>query len=633
MDRFEQLLLKFWGYSSFRPLQKDIIKSVWEGNDTLALMPTGGGKSITFQVPALEKEGTCLVITPLIALMKDQVENLKAKGIKAIAIFAGMTYKEIDVALDNCVYGDIKFLYVSPERLHTEVFKARIKKININLIAIDEAHCISEWGYDFRPSYLEISKIRLLLPDIPVLALTATATPEVVEDIMDKLEFKERIVFRKSFERKNLIYLVRETEDKLNYLLKIATKAKGSGIVYVRSRKKTKEIAHFLKENQISADFYHAGLTHEQRSEKQNLWKTDQIRVMVSTNAFGMGIDKPNVRFVVHMDLPDSPEAYFQEAGRGGRDEKIAYAVLLFNNSDKVKLEKRIRDAFPEISVIKEVYNALGNHLELPYGAGKDLSFDFSIADFSKKFHFPVLVAHNAIRHLEKEGYIEYTEDVNQASKITFLVNRDDLYKFQLENPKHDGFIKLLLRSYTGLFSGYAVIDELFLAKKYMITPEMVYEFLKFLSKLKIINYIPRKKKPQLIYLIERLEEKNVRISPENYNFRKNRYIHRIDALLKYSQSTTKCRSQSLLHYFGEKNASRCGSCDICQKRNELNISKYKFDLSIEQIKKHLEEKRLSIEELVPLLNENENKSLSIIQWLLDNNKIYKDQENKLKWH
>jgi len=614
-------------------MQKEVIQSIFQGNDTLALMPTGGGKSLTFQVPALAKDGICIVVTPLIALMKDQVENLKDRGIKATAIYAGMTMKEIDISLDNCIYGDLKFLYVSPERLQTDIFRERVTKMNVNIIAVDEAHCISQWGYDFRPSYLEIAKLREIIPETTILALTATATPEVAEDIMDKLGFKEKNLLKKSFERKNLVYLVRETEDKLKYLLKIVSRAKGTGVVYVRSRKRTQEIAQFLMNSGQSSDFYHAGLSNEQRNLKQKEWKTDITRIMVSTNAFGMGIDKSDVRFVVHMDLPDSIEAYFQEAGRGGRDEKLAYAILLYNNSDKVKLNKRIRDSFPEIPEIKSIYHSLGNFFNLPNGTGQGLAFDFNINEFVSKFKHPLLIAFNALKHLQSEGYIEFTEELNHPSKITFLSARDDLYKFQLANPQLDGFIKLLLRSYTGLFTNYAVIDEDMLARKAYVTHDSVYNYLKILSKLKIINYIPKKKTPQIIYLTERLDEKNLYISPVNYKVRKERFVSRIESMLNYADEENKCRSEALLSYFGENKTEPCGECDICKQPNELNISKYIFNLIIQDIKSLVQENEKDIQEITDHLNHNEEKTIKVIQWLLDNDQLVKNQKNKLRWN
>ncbi len=633
MNRYEQILVKYWGYSKFRPLQEDIIRSVMEGNDTLALMPTGGGKSITFQVPAMTKEGICIVITPLIALMKDQVENLHKRNIKAIAIYSGMTKNEIDIALDNCIYGNVKFLYISPERISTEIFKVRVKYMDVNLIAIDEAHCISEWGYDFRPSYLKIADLRELIPDVPFLALTATAIPKVVDDIQDKLHFKKKNVFRKSFERKNIVYLVREVEDKLKYLIETVNKVKGSGIIYVRNRKKTRETALYLVQNKISADYYHAGLNHEDRTKKQTNWKTGKTRIMVSTNAFGMGIDKSDVRFVIHLDLPDNIEAYFQEAGRGGRDEKLASAVLLYNNSDKVKAEQRKTVNFPEIKEIKAVYQALGNYFQIPYGGGKGISYDFIISDFAKNYNFNVLSIYSSLKFLQREGYLELTDELFSSSKIHFLIERDDLYKFQIANAKFDGFIKLLLRSYTGVFSDYVNIDEISLAKKADVDVKIVYNYLNSLKSHGILNYIPQKKNPFIIFTEERLDDKTLHISKDNYNFRKNRYIDRLEAMLQYASSSNKCRSQILLSYFGEKNPDRCGQCDVCTRRNELDLSKYEFDIILDEIKEKLQFNLIALDELMASLDTDEEKNIKVIQWLLDNYKILKDKDDKLTWN
>lgn len=633
MNKYEQILIKYWGYSKFRPLQEDIIRSVMEGKDTLALMPTGGGKSITFQVPAMANDGICIVITPLIALMKDQVENLDKRDIKAIAIYSGMTQNEIDVALENCIYGNVKFLYISPERIATDIFQMRVKHMNVNLIAIDEAHCISEWGYDFRPSYLKIADLRELIPNVPFLALTATAVPKVVDDIQDKLRYAEKNVFRKSFERKNIVYLVREEEDKLKYLVETINKVKGSGIIYVRNRKTTRETALFLSKNNISADYYHAGLDHEKRNHKQNQWKVGKIRVMVATNAFGMGIDKSDVRFVIHLDLPDSIESYFQEAGRGGRDEKKAVAVLLYNNSDKVKAEQRIARSFPEIKEIKAVYQALGNFFQIPYGGGKHMSFDFIISDFAKNYNFNIMIIHSSLKILQREGYIELTDELNSMSKLHFLVGRDDLYKFQIANAKFDGFIKLVLRSYTGLFSDYVTIDENSLAKKANVDIEIVYKYLNGLKSLGILNYIPKKKNPFIVFTEERLDDKTLYISKENYDFRKNRYIERINAMIHYASSNNKCRSQLLLAYFGDKNPDRCGQCDVCTRRNELDLSKYEFDLILDEIKAKLEYNLISLDDVVDISGINKEKTLKVVQWLLDNNKIIKDKQDLLTWN
>lgn len=633
MNRYEQILTKYWGYSKFRPLQEDIIRSVMEGRDTLALMPTGGGKSITFQVPSMSKEGICIVITPLIALMKDQVENLQRRDIKAISIYSGMTKNEIEIALDNCIYGGVKFLYISPERISTEIFQIRVKYMNVNLIAIDEAHCISEWGYDFRPSYLKIEELRNLIPNAPFLALTATAIPNVVDDIQEKLGFKEKNVFRKSFERKNIVYLVRELDDKLKYLIETIQKVKGSGIIYVRNRKTTRETALFLQKNKISADYYHAGLNHETRSIKQNEWRVGKTRVMVSTNAFGMGIDKSDVRFVIHLDLPDSIESYFQEAGRGGRDEKKAVAVLLYNNADKVKAKQRILRNFPAINEIKTIYQALCNYFQIPYGGGKYMSFDFIISDFAKNYNFNIMTIHSSLKFLQREGYIELTDEFFSMSKLHFLIERDDLYKFQISNAKFDGFIKLVLRSYTGLFSDYVNIDEDSLAKKANINIEIVYKYLNNLKSLGILNYIPKKKNPFIVFTEERLDEKSLSISKENYEFRKSRYIERIDAMLHYATSSNKCRSQILLNYFGDKNPDRCGQCDVCTRRNELDLSKYEFDLILDELKEKLQYNLISIDELVSLSAKNKDKIIKVIQWLLDNNKIIKDKQDLLTWN
>ncbi|MCK4921896.1 MAG: ATP-dependent DNA helicase RecQ, partial [Bacteroidales bacterium] len=496
MNDFKQILTKHWGYSDFRPLQEDIIRSVFEGRDTLGLLPTGGGKSITFQVPALAKEGICIVVTPLIALMRDQVSNLQKKEIKAIAVNSSMSKDEIDIALDNCIFGDFKFLYLSPERLASDLFKVRLEKMNVNLIAVDESHCISQWGYDFRPSYLNIAEIRDLLPEVPVLALTATATPKVVEDIMDRLKFRERNLFQKSFERTNLTYRVDNVEDKNRRLLNYCSDHKGTAIVYVRNRKKTKEISDFLKLNNISSDYYHAGINHESRSSKQENWQNGKIRVIVATNAFGMGIDKSDVRLVIHMDLPDSIEAYFQEAGRAGRDEKSALAVLIVNKADKRLAEQRISNTFPEIQLIKDIYQALGNYFQLAIGSGKGQSFDFILHDFLHKYKFSALVAHNSIKILQREGYIDISDEFNNPSRIHFKILRDDLYKFQVSNAKYDGFIKLILRSYTGLFSSYVAVDENLLAKRSGLSRDDVYKYLVRLSSSQIIDYIPMKRNP-----------------------------------------------------------------------------------------------------------------------------------------
>ena len=632
MTQAEKILLKYWGYPKFRELQQEIINSVLEGKDTLGLMPTGGGKSITFQVPAMMKKGICIVVTPLIALMKDQVENLKAKDIRAAAIYSGMSFREIDITLDNCVYGDYKFLYVSPERLSTDIFVERLKKMDVNLLAIDESHCISQWGYDFRPSYLKINEIRKFIKDVPVLALTATATPRVVDDIQDKLNFKEKNVFRKSFERKNLIYLVRKSEDKEKYLLNVARKVKGTGIIYVRNRRKTQQIAKFLRENGISADYYHAGLSNEQREKKQNDWKKDKTRIIVSTNAFGMGIDKPNVRYVIHIDIPNSLEAYYQEAGRGGRDEKTAYAVLLYNNEDIENLRKQIKDNFPEISFIKRVYQLLGNYYKMAVGTGKNVSLKFDIRDFVDKYKLEALETYSAIKLLQKEGYIYFTESVFIPSKLIFTVNRQALYDFQLKDKAFDYIIKLILRNYPGVFDEYVNISESFLAKQIKVKEDVITKYLIALSKRKIINYAYKIQEPIIQFMTERLDDKNLVISKENYNLRKKIFIETIEYVINYATSENKCRSQLLLAYFGEKDSYRCGNCDVCKRRNELGLSKYEFDIILDEIKKVLNTERVLLTDLVSKINFKSNKVIMVIQWLLDNDKIKYDNNHKLYW-
>lgn len=634
MELFHKILQQYWGYKDFRPLQDEVIQSVYAGRDTLALMPTGGGKSITFQVPAMAMNGICIVVTPLIALMKDQVEGLKKRGIRAMAIHSGMTSHEIDVAFDNAAYGDYKFLYLSPERLATDMFKARVLKMDVNMLVVDEAHCISQWGYDFRPSYLRIAETRTLLPDVPVLALTATATSKVVDDIMDKLRFKAKNVLKKSFERKNLVYVVREIEVKEEYLLKAIKKIQGSGIVYVRDRGKTRKIAELLQQAGITADYYHAGLSPEMRNAKQDAWMQNNVRVIVATNAFGMGIDKPDVRFVIHVDLPDSLEAYFQEAGRAGRDGKKAFALLLYHDSDRIKAEQRFRVEYPEVDEIKRVYNAVCNFLNIPYEGGKGIAYEFNLVDFSKAYHIYSLTAYSALKFLQREGYLELTDTLDNPSRIFFQINRDDLYKIQLNNPEVDGFIKTLLRAYSGLFNSYVAIDEAYLARITHTKPDMVYEYLKKLSRMKVISYIPRKQTPLLIFTEERLDDKNLRISKDNYTHSKERYMARIESMLQYATTHSKCRSQQLLSYFGETDSYRCGMCDVCTERNELDLSKYEFDIILEKIKAELYNLNMPLNDLVDKWEDeiNPQKTIKVIRWLLDTNKIYELPDGTLSW-
>ena len=520
---YKSILKQYWGYDNFRGIQEDIIRSIGSGKDTLGLMPTGGGKSITFQVPALARPGLCLVITPLIALMKDQVHNLRARGIKATAVYSGMTREEIIIALENCIFGDYKFLYISPERLGTEIFQIKLRSMKVNMITVDESHCISQWGYDFRPAYLKISDVRKLLPDVPILALTATATPEVVKDIQLKLAFREENVFRMSFERKNLAYIVRRTENKAEELLHILNSVQGSAIVYTRNRKKTKEVSLFLNDHDITSTFYHAGLSNETKDQRQKSWLTGEHRVMVATNAFGMGIDKPDVRIVIHVDFPDSPEAYFQEAGRAGRDGQKAYAVLLYARNDKTVLRKRISDTFPEKDYIRKVYEDINFYYQMAMGDGLGCTYAFNIDEFCHNFkHFPIQVD-SALKILTRAGYLEYTDEQDNASRIMFTLRRDELYRIHENSPETENLIRNILRLYTGVFSDYAYINEETLALRTGITRQQVYETLVLLTKRRILHYIPGKKTPYIIYTRERQETERIHLSREVYEDRKER--------------------------------------------------------------------------------------------------------------
>ena len=559
-----QLLKQYWGYDSFRGIQEEIINSISENKDTLGLMPTGGGKSITFQVPALAKDGLCLVITPLIALMKDQVQNLRKRGIKALSIYSGMSRQDIITTLENCIFGNYKFLYISPERLDTEIFRTKLRKMKVSMITVDESHCISQWGYDFRPAYLKIAEIRELLPDVPVLALTATATPEVVKDIQARLHFRRENVFRMSFERSNLAYIVRKTDNKTGELLHILRSMPGSAIVYVRNRRRTKEITELLNNEDITADFYHAGLDDATKDIRQHRWQSGGSRVMVATNAFGMGIDKPDVRIVIHMDLPDSIEAYFQEAGRAGRDGQKAYAVILYAKADKTTLHKRIPDTFPEKEYIKDVYEHLQYYYQMAMGDGLDCVREFNIEDFCRKFkYFPVPVD-SALKILTQAGYLEYTGEQDNTSRLLFTIRRDELYRLREMGDDMDKLIQTVLRSYTGVFTDYTYINEDSLAIRTGLTRRQIYEQLVHLAKLRIVSYIPRKKTPYIIYTRERIEAQLIHISPEIYEERKARYETRINAMLEYVTNDTLCRSRMLLDYFGEKNEHNCGQCDTC---------------------------------------------------------------------
>ena len=629
----KKILLKYWGYPEFRPLQEDIILSVIEGNDTLALLPTGGGKSICFQVPAMSTKGVCIVITPLIALMKDQVENLKKKNIPAAAIYSGMHSNEIDMVLDNAIYGNLKFLYVSPERLETDLFKERLKRMKVNVLAVDEAHCISQWGYDFRPPYLRISNTRELLKDTPLIALTATATPNVIKDIQEKLNFPVENAFKKSFERKNLAYRVIKSEDKNGNIIRLLQKIKGTGIIYVRNRRKTREVAEFLVKNKISADYYHAGLDTRSRDKKQNDWIREKTRIMVSTNAFGMGIDKPNVRIVIHIDIPDNLEAYFQEAGRVGRDEKEAFAFLIHDESDIINARKNLLSSYPPVEKIKSIYNSLGNYFQLAEGSGKDATFDFDLKEFSEIFRFQPLIVYNSLKFLEKEGYITLNEALQRSSTLYFLFNHEDLYRFQVKTPQFDKFIKLLLRLYSGLFSQYTSINEKEISRSGNIDIEQVRKYLNYLHQQGVADYVPIKTKPQLTYINERLDIKSIIISKENYSERKKAATERLESVINYASSFDKCRSKSLIEYFGEKDAPRCGKCDVCLKINELNVSELEFKNIKEVLKKLISTEGLSLQEIVfEIKDYDENKIIRVIRFLMEQKSIIQDKDQKYKW-
>ena len=563
-DKFTGILKEYWGYNDFRGIQREIIESISAGKDTLGLMPTGGGKSITFQVPALASKGVCIVITPLIALMKDQVSHLREKGIKAYAIYGSMQRNEIVNILDNAVLGGVTLLYVSPERLSSELFLTKLKHMNVSFITVDEAHCISQWGYDFRPSYLSIRSIREIKPKAPVLALTATATPATVDDIQEKLGFKEKNVFKMSFERKNLAYIVRIAENKNEEMLHILNSVNGSAIVYVYSRQKTKDVAEFLEKSGISATYYHAGLELSTRDERQTMWQEDKVRVMVATNAFGMGIDKPDVRLVIHIDCPDSIEAYFQEAGRGGRDGKKAYAVLLYNNHDKITLSKRISDNFPDKDYIKKVYEHLAYFFQIGVGSGYGHTFEFNIGKFCNNFkHFPIRLE-AALKILEKAGYIEYDSNGNERTRLMFLVERDELYKLNELSKEQNSVIIATLRCYSGLFSSYAIIDEGLIAQKAGIDKNEVYCILKELDKKRLVSFIPEKNVPRIKYTQNRVDTKEIIISKEVYDIRKELFKCRIEAINKYAENNYMCRSRQLLRYFGENKSSNCNQCDVC---------------------------------------------------------------------
>lgn len=623
----DQILKQYWGYDRFRPLQKEIINSILAGNDTLGLMPTGGGKSLTFQVPAMALEGVCIVITPLIALMKDQKDNLKDRGIKATAIYSGMTREEIIIALENCIYGNYKFLYISPERLTSELFIAKLKALKVSILVVDESHCIAQWGYDFRPSYLKIADIRTLLPNTPVLALTATATPEVAKEIQANLKFKKENLFQKSFDRSNLCYVVRHTDNKQYELLKIIQKVPSTGIIYVRSRKRTKEIADFLTENQISADYYHAGLSMETKERKQELWKSGATRIIVSTNAFGMGIDKADVRIVIHIDLPVSPEEYYQEAGRAGRDEQKAYAVALYAGSDQTKLRKQITDQFPERAYIRKVYGCLGNFYQIAIGAGFEAVFDFDLGRFCSAYKLSITTAHHSLKLLQQAGYIEYHEDTDSLSRLLFTTPRDELYRLKEFDPNTTKLINTILRSYTGLFADYIFIREELLMQRTALSRQQVYESLLMLTRQHVLHYIPAKKGPLIIYSQSRIEEQYLEIPKSVYEERKLRLTKRVDSMIAYATSTDRCRTRILLNYFGEHMREDCGRCDICLSRKNKQLTQQLFEEIQAAIYDQLEASPQTLDQLLLLLDYDETHVVEVIRFLIDEQ--YLKEENK----
>ena len=561
-----EVLKEYWGYDSFRPMQEDIVRTALDGRDVLAILPTGGGKSVCFQVPGMIREGIAIVVTPLIALMKDQVQNLTGKGIRAICINAGMSRREVDTALNNALYGDFKFLYVSPERLGTRLFQGYVREMNVSYIVVDEAHCISQWGYDFRPDYLQIGKLRELV-DAPVIALTATATPKVAEDIMDKLRFEDRCLIKSGFERPNLSYIVRPCEDKLGQLLNICTGVEGTGIVYVRSRKKTEELAAFLASNGISSSFYHAGLGAQSRADRQERWKSDEIRVMVCTNAFGMGIDKPDVRFVVHFDVPDSPEAYFQEAGRGGRDGKRSYAVLLWNSSDIKRLRQLATVSFPSLEYIEDIYHKVHVFYDIPYDAGVGRQLKFDLEEFCKRFKLQRSSAYYAIVYIERTGHWTMSEDIDISTKVQVIADRNDLYDLDFSDRRMASLLEMLMRKYTGLFSYPVPIDEDYIASQIGVQVPVLRQLLYNLSLEHVIKYIPSDHATVIFLHHDRLRPKNVNLDPERHAMLKDSFNGRMQKMIDYVSEEDICRSRYLLEYFGQTESEDCGTCDVCRAR------------------------------------------------------------------
>ncbi len=628
----QEILKQYWGYDSFRSKQEDAIHSILDAKDTLTLLPTGGGKSICFQVPALMMEGICVVISPLIALMNDQVTALKAKNIRALAITSGMSFSELDIALDNCIYGNYKFLYLSPERLESDMVQQRLKKMNINLLAVDEAHCISEWGYNFRPSYLKIAEIREITT-APIIALTATATPLVVKDIQEKLKFDNENVISTSFYRDELSYVVLKQDDKDSKLIQILNRVKGTSIIYCRTRKETKRIHLLLSEYGITSHYYHAGLDVLERASKQKQWQLNHVRVMVATNAFGMGIDKNDVRLVIHNHLPSSLEAYFQETGRAGRDRKLAYSILLYNDLDIHNLKKQINDHYPEIEIVRNVYQQIANFLGIAIGDGKHHEFPFHINEFCERFNLNQLQTYNALKLLEKEDYIKLSEAIHQPSRLFIKVTHTELYQFQIANKQYDILLKILLRSYGSLFDNFTKIQENIIAKRAQLSTQEVKDFLTNLKQMDILDYIPQNSNPKLLMLKTRVDSKYISLSKETLETRKANEEAKAASVIQYASNQYQCRSHILQNYFGEEDNKRCGKCDVCLERNKLNINDQEFEAIMLAIQNLISQNPMHVDDIIMAIVEyREDKMVTVLQFLSDNGQIAMNDEQKLYW-
>ena len=628
----KEILKQYWGYDSFRSKQEDTIHSILDSKDTLTLLPTGGGKSICFQVPALMMDGICVVISPLIALMNDQVTVLKAKNIRALAITSGMSFSELDIALDNCIYGNYKFLYISPERLESDMVQQRLKKMNINLLAVDEAHCISEWGYNFRPSYLKIAEIREITT-APIIALTATATPLVVKDIQEKLKFDNENIISTSFYRDELSYVVLKQDDKDSKLIQILNRVKGTSIIYCRTRKETKRIHLLLSEYGITSHFYHAGLDVVERASKQKQWQLNHVRVMVATNAFGMGINKKDVRLVVHNHIPFSMEAYFQEAGRAGRDKKLSYSILLYNDLDINDLKKQINNHYPKIEFIKSIYQNISNYLGIAIGDGEHQEFSFNISEFCKRYNLNQLQTFNSIKLLEKEDYIKLSEAIHQPSRLFIKVTHTELYQFQIANKQYDILLKILLRSYGSLFDNFTKIQENIIAKRAQLSTQEVKDFLTNLKQMDILDYIPQNSNPKLLMLKTRVDSKYISLSKETLETRKANEEAKAASVIQYASNQYQCRSHVLQNYFGEEDNKRCGKCDVCLERNKLNINDQEFEVIMLAIQNLISQNPMHVDDIIMAIVEyREDKMVTVLQFLSDNGQIAMNDEQKLYW-